>query len=68
MEDALNGSSISDDHRAIMGMVLKNLWSAETGMRVAFNGLLSGFEVSQVILLSLIFCIYYETYAILIAL
>jgi hypothetical protein len=52
MEEALNRSSIVAEHRALMGVVLQSIWSVNGGLKEAFGGLLMGFEVSHVMLLS----------------
>ena len=49
MEDALAGASISEDHRTLMGAVLQGIQSVDSGLKEAFNGLLTGFKVSHVI-------------------
>ena len=48
MEDALTSSSIAEEHRALMGAVLQSLRSVDNRLKEAFNGLLTGFKVSQV--------------------
>ena len=49
MEEALNSSSIIAEHRALMGVVLQNIWSINSRLKQAFDGLLIGFEVSEVL-------------------
>jgi hypothetical protein len=51
MEEALNSSSIVMEHRALMGVVLQSIQSVNSGLKEAFGGLLTGFEVSNVIFL-----------------
>jgi hypothetical protein len=53
MEDALTGSSIAKEHRALMGAVLQSMRSVDSGLKEAFSGLLTGFKVSEVMLFSL---------------
>ena len=53
MEEALSGSTIAENHRALMGAVLQGIQSVDSGLKEAFNGLLTGFQVSHVILFSL---------------
>jgi hypothetical protein len=45
MEEALNGSSIFEDQRAIAGASLESLRLLESRGETAFFGMLSGFEV-----------------------
>ena len=47
--EALQGASIVDEHRAHMGMVIKKVQSAKKGLTEARASLLTGFEVSNVI-------------------
>ena len=66
MEEALSSAFISEDHRILMGAVLQGIQSVDSGLKEAFNGLLTGFKVSHVILFfqkNLI----YQVYAILIS-
>nr|XP_040243901.1 stress response protein NST1-like [Aegilops tauschii subsp. strangulata] len=44
MEEALNSSSVIEEHRALMGMVLQSIWSVNSELKEAFGGLLTGFE------------------------
>ena len=41
----LGRSSISEEHRALMGMVIERISSAESGLHEAVKSLLTGFEV-----------------------
>src|SRR3954465_1256889 len=41
----LGRASISEEHRALMGMVIERISSAKSGLRVAVESLLTGFEV-----------------------
>ena len=50
MEEDLSGSSITEDHRALMVVVLQGIQSVDSRLIEAFNGLLTGFKVSHVIL------------------
>ena len=43
--EALQGASIVDEHRALMGMVIKKVQSAKSGLTEACTSLLTGFEV-----------------------
>jgi hypothetical protein len=48
MKEALNSSSIAEEHCALMGAVLQSLRSVDNGLKEAFSGLLIGFKVNQV--------------------
>lgn len=52
MEGLVNSSVIVDEHRALMGAVLLGVRSVHAGLNDAVQGLLTGFEVSQVIFFS----------------
>ena len=41
----LGRASISEEHRALMGMVIERISSAESGLQEAVKSLLTGFEV-----------------------
>jgi hypothetical protein len=45
MEAALTGSSLKEEHRALIGAALQGFWSSEAGMHEAFKGLITSFEV-----------------------
>ena len=47
--EALQGASIVDEHRAHMGTVIEKVRSAKDGLTKACVSLLTGFEVSNVI-------------------
>ena len=47
LEDLLGRASISEDHRALMGTVIKRISSAESGLHEAVRSLLIGFEVCE---------------------
>ena len=49
MEEALASAPISEDHRTLIGAVLQGIQSIDSGLKEAFNGLLTGFKVSHVI-------------------
>ena len=49
LEEALQGASIVEEHRTLMGAVMEKVRSAKSGLTEAFNSLLTGFEVSDVI-------------------
>jgi len=53
MGEALTSASISGEHRTLMGEVLQSIQSVDNGQKEAFNGLLTGFQVSHVMLCSL---------------
>ena len=55
MEAALIGSSLKDEHRALIGAALQGFWSAEAGMHEVFKGLLTSFEVTLCLLRKRIF-------------
>ena len=50
MGEALSSALISEEHRTLMGTVLQSIQSVDTGLKEAFNGLVTGFEVSHVML------------------
>jgi hypothetical protein len=50
MGEALSSASLSEEHRTLMGTVLQSIQSVDTGLKVAFDGLLTGFQVSHVML------------------
>ena len=43
--EALRGTSIMDEHCALMGMVIEKVQSAKSGLTEACSSLLTGFEV-----------------------
>ena len=47
--EALRGTSIVDEHRVLMGTMIKKVQSAKSGLTEACASLLTGFEVSNVI-------------------
>ena len=47
LKDLLEKASISEDHRALMHMVIGRISSAESGLRNAAMSLLAGFEVRE---------------------
>ena len=47
--DMLRYSSISEEHRTLMGTVFERILSAKSELNEAFMGLLRGFEVRNVI-------------------
>ena len=47
LKDLLERASISEDHRALMRMVIGRISSAESGLRNAAMSLLAGFEVCE---------------------
>ena len=47
LKDLLGRASISEDHRALMGMVIERISSAESGLHEAVRTLLTGFEVRK---------------------
>ena len=47
--EALRGASIVDQHRVLMGTVIEKVQSAKSGLTEACASLLTGFEVSNVI-------------------
>ena len=47
LKDLLGRASISEDHRALMGMVIERISSAESGLHEAVRSLLTGFEVRK---------------------
>ena len=47
--DMLRYSSVSEEHRTLMGTVVERIMSARRGLIEAFTDLLRGFEVRNVI-------------------
>ena len=47
--DMLRYSSVSEEHRTLMGTVVERILSAKSGLNEAFTSLLRGFEVCTVI-------------------
>ena len=47
LKDLLERASISEDHRALMSMVIGRISSAESGLHNAVRSLLAGFEVHK---------------------
>ena len=47
--EALRGASIVDEHRALMGTVIEKVQFIKSGLTKARTSLLSGFEVSNVV-------------------
>ena len=47
MLEALQGTSINEEHRAIMSAVVQKVQSAKSGLTEACTSLLTGFEVSK---------------------
>ena len=45
----LRQASVSEEHRALMGMVVERVLSARSGLNEAFTSLLKGFEVCDII-------------------
>ena len=48
LKDLLEKASISEDHHALMSMVIGRISSAEGGLRNAVRSLLAGFEVRKI--------------------
>ena len=46
--EALQGASVMDDHRVLMGAVIEKVQSAKSGLNEAYSNLLTGFEVSDI--------------------
>ena len=49
--EALNGASIGEEHRTVMGAVIQNVQFAKSGLTEACTSLLTGFEVSNPLML-----------------
>ena len=45
MEDTLKGSSIKEEHRALIGVALQGFRSAGAGLHEVFKNLIVGFKV-----------------------
>ena len=52
LEELVNNFVIIDGHRTLMSAVMRGVWSIQSGLDEAVQGLLTGLEVSQVMLLS----------------
>ena len=48
--EALRSASIVEEHRTLMGTVVERIQSAKSGLTEACTSLLTGFEVSNVII------------------
>ena len=46
--EALQGASVMDEHRVLMGTVIGKVQSAKSGLNEACSNLLTGFEVSDI--------------------
>ena len=46
--DALQGASVLEEHRTLMGTVVEKVQSAKSGLDEAFMSLLTGFELCDV--------------------
>ena len=49
LKDLLERATISEEHHALMGMVIERISSAKSGLHEAFMSLLTGFEVCEMI-------------------
>ena len=49
MLEALRGTSIMDEHRVLMDTVIEKVQFVKSGLTEAYTSLLTGFEVSNVI-------------------
>ena len=54
--EALQRASIMEEHQTLMGAVMEKVRSMESRLKEAFNSLLTGFEVCDVILLQVFLC------------
>ena len=59
MEGALQSALVIEEHRTVMGAVMKKIQSVKGGLNEAFNILLTCFEVSNVMLLRIFICFKY---------
>ena len=48
LKDLLGRASISEEHRALMGMVIERISSMESGLHEAVMSSLTGFEVREI--------------------
>ena len=46
--EALQGASIVEEHRTLMGMVVEKVWSTKSRLNQAYTSLLIGFEVCDI--------------------
>ena len=53
--DMLRYSSVSEEHRTLMGTVVERILSAKSGLNEAFMSLLRGFEVRTIIFLIVLY-------------
>ena len=61
MEDALKGSSIKEEHRALIGSALQGYRSTGSGIHEVFKNLVAGFEVRFLhIQFAYLSCLFYE--------
>ena len=49
LRELVGRAAISEEHRTLMGMVMKRISSAKNGLHEAFMSLLTGFEVRKII-------------------
>ena len=49
LKGLLERATISEEHRMLMGTVIERISSTESGLHEAFMGLLTGFEVREMI-------------------
>ena len=49
LRDLLKRATISKEHRALMGMVIERISSAESGLHEAFMSMVKGFEVREIV-------------------
>ena len=54
MADVLQGASVLDEHRILMGTVSEKIQSARSGLNEAFSSLLAAFEVRNVMFFDLL--------------
>jgi hypothetical protein len=52
LAELVNNSTIVDKHRTLMGALIQGVWSIHSGLNDAIRGLLTCFEVSQVMFFS----------------
>ena len=58
LEEALQRASIVEEHHTLMGAVMEKVRSAKSGLTEAFNSLLTGFQLCDVMLFTSFLDIY----------
>lgn len=59
IEETLKGSSLKEEHRALIGAALQGFWSAGAGLHEVFKGFIMSFEVLFYPYANIIFLVYF---------